>query len=498
MKAVRTMLLGVFLCLSQYTQATDWFVSPVLEIPLQQNLNALVVISSKNEMSVATNAPSKKKYRTSSLFLSVKGQQVYLNGKMVETGTFYLYPYNQRITINNHTYKGPATISITREKIKITAHRELFDFFNLVWNKKQEHAPQTYTVNVLIDELVSAHAARSWMMSSNAGFVLYNPERPDQKWDYSKEYVEISFKRASLYINNKRCIYSNLRIIPKDGYASINGQPYHGTFSVIPKDERQLLINHVDLEEYVYAVLRTESWPGWPVEVNKVFAIISRSYVMAMINQTKTSTLPYHVKNTNEHQTYQGMHTNGTIRAAIEQTRGMFLMHENKPALAMFDACCGGIIPAGIAEFEFKKAPYLARNYACEHCKRCKIYSWKAEFDASYFHKQLNHLFDASDTIDTVQITKKDPAGLVQELMLQNKAASQTISGKQLYSALKEIKSFCFTVQKQAKIFILHGKGFGHHLGLCQWGAREMVRDGWNFRKILSFYYPGTQVVRLI
>ncbi len=447
---------------------------------------------------------SKQKHRTQSLFITIRGQQVGINGKKIENGTFYIHPANQLLTINNHTYKGPATLYISRDCVKITAQTINEPIETLVWNgsntkNKQKPSPPSHKVHVLIDELSQKNNEEMpWTVTSNAGFVLYDPDKPNHKWSYEKDSLEITRKETALYVNNKECIYQNLSIIPKDGYASINGQQYHGTFSVIQKSERLLLINHVDLEEYVFAVLRTESWPGWPVEVNKVFAIISRSYVMAMINQAKSNTLPYHVKNTNEHQTYKGMHTNFIIRTAIEQTRGMFLIYEDKPALAMFDACCGGIIPAHIDDFDFKKVPYLARDYVCTHCKRCSIYSWKAEFDIVNLNQQLSHLFDTPATLHSIQVTKKDDAGLVQELVLQNDTATKTVSGKKFYNALKEIKSFCFTVQKQAEKIKLDGKGFGHHLGLCQWGAREMVRDGWNYRRILSFYYPGTEIVRLV
>ncbi len=365
-------------------------------------------------------------------------------------------------------------------------------------NQKTEH-PKAHTVRVLIDELVQKKGdseQHSWTITSNAGFILYDPQQTERKWQYEKDTLHIQQKHTDLYVNSNQCLYTNLRLIPKDGYAHINGEPYHGTFSIIKKDDRHQLINHVDLEEYVYAVLRTESWPGWPVEVNKVFAIISRSYVMSMIDQTKSNSLPYHVKNTNAHQTYRGMHTNPTIRAAIEQTRGLFLIHDSKPALAMFDSCCGGIIPAQVANFDFDKVPYLARTYACTHCARCNIYSWNAEVALTDLQKQLSHVWDSPE-LQTVGITKKDNAGLVQEIQLKNNNTSQTITGKQLYKALKDVKSFCFTMQTEGETVKLTGKGFGHHLGLCQWGAREMVRDGWNYKRILSFYYPGTQLVRL-
>ncbi len=356
--------------------------------------------------------------------------------------------------------------------------------------------PTCHTVRVLIDEK-TGNDASSWQVKSSTGFVLHEPQKPDIKWRSEKDTLTISYQNKKLLLNEKECPTNHLHIVPQDGYATINEQQYHGTFSVQHYEQKLLLINHVDLEEYVHAVLRTESWPGWPVEVNKVFSIVSRSYVMAMINQAQANPLPYHVKNTNEHQTYKGMHEVRSIRTAMKQTRGMFLLHDNKPALTMFDSCCGGIIPAHIEDFEFEKAPYLARDYACTHCARCWIYTWKATIPFDEFLQQIQPLVGKPDCMPKIAISQLDNAGLVQRIAFHNGRSKKAVTGKQFYNAFKAIKSFCFSITKNATEFTLEGKGFGHHLGLCQWGAREMVRDGWNYRRILSFYYPGTQIVRL-
>ena len=58
--------------------------------------------------------------------------------------------------------------------------------------------------------------------------------------------------------------------------------------------------------------------------------------------------------------------------------------------------------------------------------------------------------------------------------------------------------STIFTIKKEKDTFTLNGRGYGHHLGLCQWGAREMVRDGWDYRRILKFYYPGITFKKII
>jgi stage II sporulation protein D len=100
-------------------------------------------------------------------------------------------------------------------------------------------------------------------------------------------------------------------------------------------------------------------------------------------------------------------------------------------------------------------------------------------------------------TVKDMRVTKKDAAGIVQEVTLKGSKGMQIFSGKKMYSLFKKIKSFSFSVAKRGNKITLKGKGYGHHLGLCQWGARELVKKGWPWRKILTFYYRGTTFMKL-
>jgi stage II sporulation protein D len=115
----------------------------------------------------------------------------------------------------------------------------------------------------------------------------------------------------------------------------------------------------------------------------------------------------------------------------------------------------------------------------------------------NHFTQLLSKVMGAIGRIKGCRISKKDPAGLVQEIELQTTKGKQTVSVKQLYAALKEMKSFCFTLACRSGNVTLNGRGYGHHVGLCQWGAREMVRQGWDYSAILQFYYPGTTFMQL-
>jgi stage II sporulation protein D len=336
---------------------------------------------------------------------------------------------------------------------------------------------------------------KSIQLKSSAGFWVIDPHNKSHPLAFNTDILSIDTTNGNLRLQEKKIARDHFYLVPKEGCISFNGRRYKGAFLVAHDKKDVLLINCVDLEDYICSVLHTESWPGWPIEVNKVFAIASRSYTIAMIHQANKKNSFYHVCSSNLHQTYTGAHSVQILHDAVEQTKGLFLMFENKPVIAMFDSCCGGIIPADIINFDFVKAPYLARSYPCEYCKHCKIYQWKVEYNRAELEQIFKNVNPHFLKLKDMRVSKKDKAGLVQEVML--KPDSYTISGKKLYSLLKGVKSFCFTIKRNKTTFTFAGKGFGHHLGLCQWGAYEMVSDGFDYKRILYFYYPGTKLVRL-
>ena len=269
---------------------------------------------------------------------------------------------------------------------------------------------------------------------------------------------------------------------------------YMGSLQVVQDGQKIMIINCVPIEDYLVSVLRDEGWPGWSLEANKVLAIACRTYLVSKIMKSRALKLPYHIKNSVHHQTYNGKHRKiyEKLKTAVKETHNVFLAYDGKPIEAMFDSCCGGIIPANISGYDFKKHPYLARTKPCNYCKSAWIYSWDAQYDAAEIKELLaKHDIKVSKVLD-MKITKKDKAGLVQELCIAAPERKITISGRKAYSIFSNIHSFAFSVSKKEKRFTVKGKGYGHHMGLCQWGAMNMIKDGYDYQRVLQFYYPGT------
>ena len=353
-------------------------------------------------------------------------------------------------------------------------------------------------VHVLLDEVKGVHN-HTWHVSSSKGFKVIDARGTTQMLGRFLKDATVSTKRnGHFYVNHRRVGDQIVHLIPLSGTFSCKGKEYKGSCVFMRQKGTVYFINPIDLELYVSSVLRSESWPGWPLEYNKVQAIASRTYVIAMMLRAQELKQPYDVRPSNIHQTYNGTHDVVTIKKAVWQTRGMFLGYDGKPILAMFDSCCGGVIPAKIAEFDFSKAPYLARKKRCKYCKRCWIFNWKASFTPKELEKAFNKEFGDVRKFKKIKITQRDKAGVVQEVAVKRKRSKYNLSAHKTYSLLKGVKSFCFDIKKKKGVYHFSGVGYGHHIGLCQWGAREMVRDGWDYKKILAFYYPGTKFMKLV
>jgi stage II sporulation protein D len=345
------------------------------------------------------------------------------------------------------------------------------------------------TIRVLLHEL---KGKKSLVIKSKGGFLLETLD--GKKQTIPDVIITICWHQHGIMIN--KIPYKNtINLNPLNGIFSTNQRTYRGKLRLILEKNKIFVVNTVSIEEYVYCVLKTESWPGWPLETNKTLAITCRTYAISKALEARSQKKLYDVTDTNKFQTYHGIHKTPVIAQALKDTQGIIIAHNNQPILAMYDSCCGGVIPSRIETINQKKTPYLARTYACPYCKNCPAYHWQTSMPITHLCKKIpcNEKY-----FNTLVITKKDRAGLVQELLIKGKGISMTITGNKTYSFSNTIKSFYFDTQKKGNSIVFKGRGLGHHIGLCQWGAHEMTKKGFNYKQILQYYYPTTKLVSII
>lgn len=382
--------------------------------------------------------------------------------------------------------------------------------------RKNKKLNDNIKIRVLLQEDDSRKHSIFKIRSENT-FIVSSP-RARKKLSIRTKKLVLTIKDNNIYISaqnqrnkkitTKKITTKEIKInSTKNNIFTINDKTYQGNFNIkISEDNKLLIINNLNIDDYLYSVLVSESYQSWPLEMQKVQAIISRSYaVHYMLNSRKRNKKkPYDLKRSNFNQTYNGMHNYTHLRNAIKSTHNIILTHNNNVALTMFDACCGGAIPAKMSSIDFKKAPYLARTKACNFCKNYNLYEWERSISPSLLVKKLcldNKIakhFKGAGSLKNIHILDKDAAGIVNKIKIICSNNKFSISASDFWKNLRDkIKSLNFNIKMTKNLISFKGKGYGHQIGLCQRGARELVRKNWNYKKILSFYYPKTQFAKL-
>ena len=254
------------------------------------------------------------------------------------------------------------------------------------------------------------------------------------------------------------------------------------------------VIEEVPLEDYLRGVLPREVPPGWPGEALKAQCVASRSYVV--YHQDRRRDKPYDVKATVQSQVYGGADAEDPrTDRAVRSTKGKVLTHRGRPILAYFHSHSGGHV-ADDAEVWPTDLPYLA---ACRDPygdgAPDRVTRWSLRLSASEVAQGLG----VSGTATAIALDSTGPSGRVHRIRsrIGNRSAHASGERFRMRVGASRIRSTLFTVRNQNGSTAFLGRGFGHGVGMSQWGARGMAVQGKTYGEILAYYYPGTTLEKL-
>ncbi len=285
---------------------------------------------------------------------------------------------------------------------------------------------------------------------------------------------------------------NQLQITPQqDGYVWIKDRWYRGTVRLINQGSQLKVVNQVDLQDYLYSVVGAEMKSHWPLEALKAQAVAARSY--AVNKQQQPSTSIYDLGNTTSSQVYKGV-ASETQRThqAVNETLGEVLTYGNQVILAVFHSSSGGHTE-NVEDVWNRSLPYL--RGVVDYDQKAPVYEWKTRLSG----KEIGHSFDMAEVKEIIP-QQTSPQGRVLRLRLIGKDDTKTISGKAFRQRLN-LKSTLFKIHQQhngdSNHFTLVGRGFGHGIGLSQWGANYLAQQGANYRQILGHYYQKVKLAQL-
>ncbi|MEM8672452.1 MAG: SpoIID/LytB domain-containing protein [Cyanobacteria bacterium P01_G01_bin.67] len=288
---------------------------------------------------------------------------------------------------------------------------------------------------------------------------------------------------------NERVGAGELIIEPQDnGYVWIGDRWYRGTTHLIRRNNNITAINHVDLEEYLYSVVGAEAVSSWPIEALKAQAVAARSY--ALYKRSTESNSLYDVDTTIGTQVYKGLDSEyTTTHEAVNSTLGQIMTYNNQVILAAFHSSSGGHTE-NVEDVWTSPLPYLRAVVDYDH--ESPVFEWQQVIPVS----KIRSLVAGIGNVKGLQPAEMTPRGRVITMKVTGDRGTTTVSGKKLRKVL-ELRSTLFRVSTDGENLHIKGRGFGHGLGLSQWGAYYLAKQGVNYHQILAHYYQSASLAKL-
>ncbi|MDF1701288.1 MAG: SpoIID/LytB domain-containing protein [Planctomycetota bacterium] len=292
-----------------------------------------------------------------------------------------------------------------------------------------------------------------------------------------------------------------LAVEPDDTF-TLDGRTYDGRLLVHLVSGQLVLVNELDMETYIAGVIGNEVGPGAEPATYRAQAVAARTYAwMRMQEQTKAQ-VRFHLYDSAASQVYKGRSVPkqygiryGDMVRHTAATRGVIVTHDGRPFRTYYASTCGGhTTEPATSGLDAGKAHEPLRGVACSHCSTSKYFTWtKRLTNAELIAGLKRRKRPVKAPIREVKITKRGRGGWVAEGAIRHgpKGEVRVLPGHEMRSALGLRSNRIESIQPIAGGWVIKGRGWGHGVGMCQWGAIEMGKKGASETEILRYYYPG-------
>ncbi|MFH1258708.1 MAG: SpoIID/LytB domain-containing protein [Elusimicrobiota bacterium] len=282
-----------------------------------------------------------------------------------------------------------------------------------------------------------------------------------------------------------------------EGSFRFEGRNYSGNIILLSnKPGKITVINEVPLEDYLSGVIESEISPAWPEECIKAQAVVARTY--ALKNSNKHRSEGFEICANTHCQVYKGISKYKSVQQAVAETKGEVLVFRGELINSYFHSNCGGSTE-NVAEVWGKKndppVSYLRRV----RCSYGKEDPWSWQINSDWLVRAFNSSGYRIERIKKISLQGITGSGRVRDLVIYTERGKIILPAVQFRMLVgpNRLRSTMFKLRKKRDDFIFSGQGWGHGVGLCQWGARYLAARGYKYTKILRLYYPGTKIKRL-
>ena len=303
---------------------------------------------------------------------------------------------------------------------------------------------------------------------------------------------------------------------PDGGRCRLGDTSYRGRMYLHPVGAEQfLVVNHLDIESYLAGVLPKELYASWALETYRALAVAARTFAMYHM-ATSGVGRDYDLGDNQGSQVYGGLTAESPkSQQAVRDTHGVVLAYgrpgQEKIFMAQYSACNGGIVNGAYVLREAERIPPLMGGQADPDGRQCSHWRWDkvtiSKADLFRAVRASNYPAAAALTnVHQIKVAEETPYGRMLWLDVADSAGrslrlrADDLRLVLLRSGLRAAKSLysmnCRIREVGNDFEFCDGKGFGHGVGLSQWGAEEKAQRGMKAEQILQFYYPGATLIR--
>ncbi len=272
----------------------------------------------------------------------------------------------------------------------------------------------------------------------------------------------------------------------------LNGREYPASLELLKNGDGMAIINELPLEDYVVGVLRAETSERWPPETLRAQAIVARTY--AAYHRALNAGKPYHLVASTAHQVYAGrVAAASPVWDAVRDTAGQVLLWEGELFPAFYHSASGGYTEDPRTVFAARNMPAL-RAVRDEFSSGSPHFTWSLDLRLIDLTEMLRRSGVDVGAITAIEITERTPSLRASVLTIHGARGSARLRGNDFRRMVgyEIVKSTLFAVAVDGATARFAGRGYGHGVGMSQWGARGMAEQGYTAERILEYYYPGT------
>ncbi|MDD3336613.1 MAG: SpoIID/LytB domain-containing protein [Eubacteriales bacterium] len=291
---------------------------------------------------------------------------------------------------------------------------------------------------------------------------------------------------------------------PKDQLDS--GESGVPTLDVYVVDQQK--VESVDVETYVQGVLAGEMKNTWPIEALKAQAILARTFVLKFVDEKESKYEGADIStDIEEAQAYDANAVNDRVRQAVEETSGLVLSAKGELPYAWFHAHSGGVTeravsglgwnqaePAYTAVTDSKEPESVADEKDAETLRQAT--AWEATFTKEEFAAACQKAGASIDGVNKLEITERGESGRAVTLSVDGASVSATELRIALGSTKMRSTLLTSLTVKDGMVYMA-GKGYGHGVGMSQWGAYAMAEEGKTAEEIVKHYFQDVTIEKI-